>query len=106
MAEAIVARPYEYDVKSTLNLQPGRRNVLFCRFAIFERLLLKLNDYFLVFNPFSFEKCKKAATKCSRDGLKTLFKIAIGLKKPIHPIHLLSTMKMCQFFKVAVCKGF
>lgn len=54
-----------------------------CRFAIFERLLLKMNDYFLVFNPFSFEKRKNAATKHSRGGLKTLFEIVKGLKKPI-----------------------
>lgn len=29
------------------------------------------------------EKCKISATKRSRDGLKTLFEIVIGLKKPI-----------------------
>lgn len=54
-----------------------------CRFAIIERLLLKMNDYFLGFDPFSFEKRKKAATKRSRDGLKTLFEIVIELKKPV-----------------------
>lgn len=53
------------------------------RFDIFEQLLLKMNDCFLVFNLFFFEKRKNAATKRSRDGLKTLFGIAIGLKKPI-----------------------
>lgn len=54
-----------------------------CRFAIFERLHLKMNDYFLVFTSFSFEKRKKAATKCSRDGFKQLFKNVKSLKKPI-----------------------
>lgn len=60
----------EYDVKITLNLQLGMRNVIFpCRFAILERLFLEMNEYpnieiyFRVFNTFSFKKRKKAATK-------------------------------------------
>ncbi len=57
------------------------------RFAIFERLLLKMNDYFWVFNLFPFEKRKKATTKHSRDGLNTLFEIVKGLKKS-HKIRL------------------
>ena len=51
--------------------------------CFFFAILLSLNDYFLVFNLFPFEKRKKVATKHSRDGVKTLFEIAIGLKKPI-----------------------
>ena len=42
-----------------------------------------MNEYFLRIDLFSLEKCEKAATKRYRNGLKTLLKIATGLKKPV-----------------------
>ena len=67
--ETIVAQPYEYDVKSTLNLKLWRHNVFFiCRFAIFERLLLKMNDYFWFLINFLLKNAKKP----SRNALVTV----------------------------------
>ena len=79
-----------------------------CPFFIFERLLLKMNEYpkneRLLFPKHhqTLRKRKNAATKRSCDGIKSLFKNAKTPKKPIkfgidflhHRLHRLTAARI------------